>query len=62
MSEIICAVSFLRASNNFRAFKENHKKMLEPLPGVHQLMTQDDTSVFLVLYVELQIEIQYNTI
>ena len=36
--------------------------LLEPLPGVHHLMTQDDTSLFLVLLVELQIEIQYNTI
>ena len=35
---------------------------LEPLPGVHQLRTQDDISLFLVLLVELQIEIQYNTI
>ena len=35
-------------------------KLLEPLPGVHHLMTQDDTSLFLVLLVELQIEIQYN--
>ena len=31
--------------------------------GVHHLMTQDDTSfVLVVLLVELQIEIQYNTI
>ena len=35
--------------------------MDKPLPGVHQLRTQDDTSLFLVLLVELQIEIQYNT-
>ena len=36
--------------------------LLEPLLGVHQLRTQDDISLFLVLLVELQIEIQYNTI
>ena len=37
--------------------------LLEPLPGVHQLRTQDDISVFFVLLVELQqFEIQYNTI
>ena len=29
--------------------------LLEPLPGVHQLRTQDDISLFLVLLVELQI-------
>ena len=34
--------------------------LLEPLPGVHHLMTQDDTSLFLALLVELQIEIQVN--
>ena len=26
--------------------------LLEPLPGVHHLMTQDNTSLFLVLLVE----------
>ena len=36
--------------------------LLEPLLGVYQLRTQDDISLFLVLLVELQIEIQYNTI
>ena len=36
--------------------------LLEPLPGVHHLMTQYDISLFLVLLVELQIEIQYNAI
>ena len=34
----------------------------EPLLGVHQLRTQDDISLFLVLLVELLIEMQYNTI
>ena len=29
--------------------------LLEPLPGLHQLRTQDDISLFLVLLVELQI-------
>ena len=32
--------------------------LLEPLPGVRHLMTQDDISLFLVLLVESQIEIQ----
>ena len=36
--------------------------LLEPLSGVHQLRTQDHISLFLVLLVELQIKIQYNTI
>ena len=31
--------------------------LLEPLPGVHQLRAPDDISLFLVLLVELQIEI-----
>ena len=42
--------------------------LLEPLPGVHQLRTQDDISLFLVLLVKLQKDlknlntIQYNKI
>ena len=29
--------------------------LLEPLPGVHELRTQDDISLYLLLLVELQI-------
>ena len=39
-----------------------HLHFIYPLPGVHQLMIQDDISLFLVLLIELQIEIQYNNI